>query len=125
MFGDLEPTLRTALMRILCALYETQVVKEVKMSAVLQLFGVPFPDPEDDVTLQFDHPSWIAEYEEFISQNTEERISVLMQDEDGELHEQQITRTELESFLNSLLDPSVESDQGFTMSDLSPDRKLH
>jgi len=64
MLDNLEPTVRTAIMKVLAAIYESGIVREVNMGVVMQLFGVPEGEqgPTEDLWISLNDNEFIKEY---------------------------------------------------------------
>jgi len=73
---DLEPAVRTALMKILSAIYETGMVDAVQLGDVLRLFGVP-KGAGDEAAFSFHDESWVEAYVEFKEQIGEDPYMLL------------------------------------------------
>jgi len=64
MLDNLEPTVRTAIMKVLAAIYESGIIREVNMGVVMQLFGVPEGEqgPTEDLWISLNDKEFIEEY---------------------------------------------------------------
>ena len=66
MFDNLDDVVRHTLMKILSAIYESELVDRVDLGMVLQLFGIT-NDQDEDLILNFSDEEWIEEYTNFIT----------------------------------------------------------
>ena len=119
MLDNLEPTLRTAIMRVLSAMYESQLIESVSVNAVLGLFGVSPVSEEQNIVLHFSDPSWVKEYENFNDISDQKFSAMFIDEETGEIQEKEISIEELKVLFGAYEEDDIAAD------DLSPNRKLH
>ena len=71
MLTNIEPTVRTAIMKILAAIYESGLLEEVDIRSALRLFGIPddqMPDATGSINhwvINFNDPAFVDAYIQF------------------------------------------------------------